>query len=249
MPLRHTIRLTTIGLWLCLAAALPARATPVNVALREVAPYVFKDESGQWRGMEYEIIAESFAHEGFNVLPTIVPFARVLYTYANDPTIDAASPILPSFQLGGFLTDSHVTFANVARALIATDLRIDTVLDLSGKSIVAFQNARLVLGPAFEAVTANNPLYREEANQVYQVKMLYAGRTDLIVGDRRIFNFQAASPANDIGLTPVVDFRLFPPTSYSLVCRSEAVGRAFNRGLAALKSSGGYARILDRYGG
>ena len=133
-------------------------------------------------------------------------------------------------------------------ALASGNLAIVNIADMARYSISTYQRARYLLGPTFQAMAERNPLYREEALQINRNRLLYSGRVDLIVGDLRIFKYFNAQVADQGDVSqPLSYFALCPNTPYSVGCRQAAPRELFNQGLKALRESGDYLRIEQRY--
>lgn len=236
---------------LCLAMALlaplPAPAAEVVMAVgRSLPPYVIVDE---WRGLEYDVVREALALEGHTLTPKFVSFARVVRELETG-LVDAAMTMRPDSGVKAHYSDSHVTYRNMAITLASRDITIKRVEDLAGKSVLAFQNATLYLGPTFKAVVEANSAYREEARQMAQPAQLFLGRVDVVVADRFIFGWFANEPEvrakADTGQT--LRFHpIFPATDYHVAFRDPALRDSFNRGLRKLRDNGTYGRIVDRY--
>lgn len=240
--------------WTTLVAVLlapwGAGAAEIDMAVgRSLPPYVIVEE---WRGLEYDIVKEALAQEGHTLKPRFMALARVQKELESGLT-DAAMTMHPDLGIRGVhLSDSHVTYRNYAITLARRDLRIDRVEDLAGKSVVAFQNAQVYLGPAFKAAIEANPRYREEAKQAVQPMLLFLDRIDVVVADRNIFGWfsEDADVKTKTDTTQPVRFHpIFPPNHYHVAFRDPALRDSFNRGLKALKASGAYDRIVARYSG
>lgn len=243
-------KLVAVMTALVLAAA-PARAAEIDMAVGlSLPPYVITSDG--WRGMEYDIVKEALALEGHTMKPRLMAFARI-HKELESGMADAAMTMRPdSGARGVHFSDVHVTYRNFAISLASRDLTITSIQDLADKSVIAFQNAQLYLGPEFKAAVANNPRYREEAKQAIQPTLLFLGRIDVAVADRNIF----AWFAEDAEVKSKVDTRqalrfhpIFPPTDYQVAFRDPALRDSFNRGLRQLRESGAYDRIAARYAG
>ena len=225
----------------------PALADEVSVVIGfSLPPYVIADEN---RGMEYDIVREALALEGHAMVPQYVPLGRVVKVMEAGRA-DAALTQRVETGLAANFSDVYIVYRNYAITLASRDLKIDRVEDLAGKSILAFQNATIYLGPAFKTVVAGNPTYREEAKQISQPILLFLGRIDVVVADRNIFSWFAHAPevAGKVDTTQAVRYHpLFPPTEYRMAFRDAVLRDSFNRGLASLRESGEYARIVARY--
>lgn len=229
------------------AAPMAAWAADVVVAVgRSLPPYVIAET---WTGVEYEIVKEALALEGHAIQPRFMAYARVVKEM-NAGLVDAAMTMRPDSGVRACYSDSHVTYRNVAITLARHDLTIRSVADLADKSVVAFQNASLYLGPEYRKAVASNPHYREEAKQVVQPLLLFLDRTQVVVADRNIFGWFAHDPEVTGKADNTQQLRIhaiFPPTDYHVAFRSQALCESFNRGLAKLRDSGMAAAITARY--
>ncbi len=225
----------------------PINAKEISFGMREVAPYVIKTETGA-AGLDYEIIAAALAEKGHRLTVKFYPFARLIATFNTNQEIEAAAPVVTRFNLTGTLTDPFLTYQNVGLSLAQANLPVQTLADLATFRVIAFQNARNALGPEFAAAVANNSNYREESNQQLTVRILFNGRADLIIGERRIFRYFINDPATGINNSIAArEHPLFAPTNYSVIFRDPALAADFNAGLAAIKASGLYDAILQKY--
>lgn len=224
-----------------------AIARDVTVGLRVAPPYVQATDGGV-TGIEHDVIAAALAERGHRLVPKLYPFARLVMTFNQNEAIDAAAPVIASLPVKGTLSNPYLTYHNIGLSLANATVRADQIADLSRPSIVAFQNARVLLGSEFAAAVAQNPMYREEANQQNQVRVLFNARADLIIGERRILQHFIVNPEPDVDTKlPVREHLLFAPIDYSVVFRDPALAQAFNEGLAAIKASGVYDAILRKY--
>ncbi|WP_317683638.1 substrate-binding periplasmic protein [Terasakiella sp. A23] len=210
-----------------------------------IPPYVIKEEN---RGIEFDILKEVLASQGYKMQPVYVPLGRTLHLIQHgkvDGIMSTGRDDLP-----GCYTDTHITYWNFAITLKKKGLKIDTVWDLQDKTVLSFQNAKHYLGPKFHEMALTNKLYREIADQSVQNKLLFTGRTDVVVADRYIFEWYR----NDETVTQVTDttqevthHRLFDPSHFSAVFKDEAVCKAFNVGLKKMRDSGRYDEIIASY--
>lgn len=244
MFLRKTVLAT--GLAILVLGAGPALARQVTIALHNVPPYVVTDAAGRVSGVEVELLAMVAERAGWELHPLPMPYARIRVAYVGDPEIDAAAPVLESYRLPGTLSKPFIRFQNVARTLSGSGIVLHSLDDLRGRHILAFQNARDSLGPRFAAIVATPGTdYAEQANQMLPLRMLGAGRVDIVIAERRILDYFGHLP--ETGLDPAaafVDYPLFPPSDYSVAFHDRALAEAFDRALAASRADGSYARIL-----
>lgn len=238
----HICLLVLLGL--NLATEVRAKSLKVAVGL-SIPPYVIKEES---RGIEFDILKEVLASQGYEMEPVYVPLARTLFLLKNG----AVDGIMSTGQkdLPGCYTDSHITYWNFAISLASNDFKIESIADLQDKSVISFQNARNYLGAEFHQMAITNKKYKEVADQSIQNKLLFLGRADVVVADRYIFEWFTRDPKvfifnqKDQKLT---HHALFEPSHFSAVFRSEAVCKAFNTGLKVMRQSGRYKEIIASY--
>ena len=224
-------------------------AEEIDFAFRPVPPYVMVDEEGRFSGLEYEIIVAALAAAGHTVRPSALPLARLVGTF-NAGAVPAAAPLLPGTAKKGSLSEVYLEYRNVAVALKSSGIRITSLEDLKGRAIVAFQTATTVLGPEYAAVVDGNPLYAETADQILQIRQLFTGRVELIVGDSRLLRYYVRTTVPGPDPTGrIVEFELFPPTRYRAGFADARRAADFNAGLAAIRKNGTYAAIVAKYAG
>ena len=162
--------------------------------------------------------------------------------------LDAMATTGSASDLGAFYSDSYIEYQNVVVSLASRDIVLQRIADLDALSVSAFQRARYMLGAEYAAMVGRNPAYREEPRQIIRSLLLYAGRVDAVVADERIFNAFNPLIAGQVDVAqPITIHRLFAPTPYSVGFVDSAARDRFNTGLAALRASGEYARIVARY--
>lgn len=222
-----------------------AREVVVAIGL-SIPPYVIAAEA---RGMEYDVVKEALALEGHVLKAEFLPLARMAKALKGG-LVDAALTQIPGMTSGTVLSEVYITYRNFAITLASHDLKVDSIDDLAGKSILAFQNAHRYLGEGFRRMAEANPRYREEANQQAQPMLLFHDRVDVVVADHNIFRWFASRPevtAKADTSRPIRMHALFPPTEYRVAFRDPALRDDFNRGLAKLRAGGEYDRIVARY--
>ncbi len=207
-------------------------------------PYIIQENNA---GVEYEIVSRALELAGHKMVPKYMPLLRIPHEL-NGGALDGGMHLRAHVSIDGFFSDEVISYRNYAIALENSDLQLETLEDLQGVSVIAFQNAKKLLGERFfEAVNANKN-YSEIANQELQVRMLAAGRAQVAVADHRIFlHFKKVFETKTGKLLRFQFFPLFPPTPYRLAFRSREVRDAFDEGLAKLRQSGEYEEIITKY--
>jgi polar amino acid transport system substrate-binding protein len=224
-----------------------ACARDVEIAIGSSAPpYVIADEQ---RGIEYDIVKASLALEGHVMRPNVLPAGRVARALETNE-VDAALTQRPEAGSQAHYSDVHIAFANAAITLAARNTKLERVEDLAGKSVVAYHGASSDLGAEFQAAVAGKSGYREEAKRTAQPILLFLDCADVVITDPMIFEWFSRRPevADKADTSqPIRIHSLLPPTEYRVAFRDPALRDSFNRGLARLRQSGEYARIVARY--
>lgn len=239
---------------LALALLLPAAGRaetpatpPLAIGFRIAPPYVIGLSDGRMKGLEYELVMAAAAAGGLAVKPRVEPFGRLPEDFRRG-RLAAFMPASAAMKLPGCLSDTVLIYQNVAFTLERNRLPINEIADLAYYDVMAFQNASRLLGPALRQAQKVNTRYREVANQMLQVRALFAGRTDVVIADRRIFRFLMHS--SDAGLdtsAPLTEHVIFPPSDYSVAFRDAAACEAFNDGLRRIHADGRFDAIRQAW--
>lgn len=221
-------------------------AKPLKIALGlSIPPYVIKEEG---RGIEFDILKEVLASQGYEMEPVYVPLARTLRAFEMGGVDGVMSTGIA--DLPGCYTDPHITYWNFAISLSDRAFEINSIDDLKDKSIMSFQNAKNYLGDDFHQMAIANKKYKEIADQSIQNKLLFQRRIDVVVADRYIFEWYRNDPEVSaiVNVNQKVTYHpLFEPSHFSAVFQSIEVCKAFNLGLKAIKESGRYDEIISSY--
>jgi polar amino acid transport system substrate-binding protein len=209
-------------------------------------PFVIENNEHD-RGIQLDLITEIFAIENQAVGFVHVPLARSFSSidkWHSDGTIT-----LPSThrEKSVFISDPYVSYQNVVITLTEDKLTIDELDDLSGKHIIAFQTAQKFLGVNYSKAIKKAAGYREMANQMKQIELLFIKRTQALVVDINILKHFLYNHREPKYSKPYKIHWLFMPRIYSAGFKSEAIRDQFNRGLAVIKTNGKYQQVLDKY--
>lgn len=224
---------------------------PITIAVGlTVEPYVFNDTDpkNSQCGLEVDIVREIFGYAGHKVKFVLEPLKRTKTTFKQklvDGVLDIKSHY-PEIQ-GAFLSDEYITYHNIVVTLKSSNLKIEKLEDLSGLSVVGFQQARIAFCDKLTQIVDSNPKYHEMANQKGQIAMLFAKRTDAILLDRYIFRYHKSRLENVDTTQPVTYHQLFEPSHYRIAFRNKELCDTFNKGLKKIRESGRYQEIINSY--
>lgn len=207
-------------------------------------PYIIQAEN---RGAELDIVRRGLEIAGYSMKIRYMPLKRIPHEL-NGGALDAGMTMRAHMAVDGFFSKAIISYQNYAITLASSDIRLKSLNDLGYYRVTAFQNASKLLGADFKSAIAENREYYEVANQALQVKMLAKRRTDIVVSDFRIFLHFKQKVEKESGEKIAVQFHsLFPPTHYRVGFRDRQVRDDFDIALDAMKASGEYAAILQKY--
>ena len=207
-------------------------------------PYVMAEQDS---GFEVEIVRAIMSDLGHEINVIYVPFGRTVQMVESGRadiglTLTDEHDISPEY-----LTDCYVVYQNVAVSLQERGLNIRAIPDLAGKSIIAFQTAKDVLGETFKSSLGSQQNYLEFAEQERQVNMLLLGSVDVAVLDRNIFNYlKHKLPKERQKATQFHE--LFPVSAYRAAITDPSLRAQFNQALQLYKQDGRYQAMLDKFG-
>lgn len=257
-PVLHK-KITSIVLLALLPVLLvvpPCRAETVVIGVGySMPPYVIRETKS---GLEVEVIREAFKAVGHVVEFSFLPNLR-LPVALSEGLVDAiaanvAYDVRSDASVVAFGSDVTLSYHNYAIALADRKVSIDRVDDLQTLRVMGFNNASKYLGPEFAEMAAANENYSELADQALQVRLLYSGRVDVVIADKRIFLYwrqylEKSKQAASLGMEqPVVFFPVFPSAPRHLSFRDASLCGEFNAGLNAIRQNGVYAKLVKKYG-
>lgn len=207
-------------------------------------PYVMGPGQG---GIEYEIAEKALEASGYRMTAQHLPPARAL-ALLRAGRLDGMLTVDEGIGGSGYFSDTYMHYQNVATTLASRGIRLRGIADLGSYSVAAFQNASLLLGPEFKALTEHHRDYREHSQQITQNRLLYTGRVDVVVGDRLILRYLNRHVERTIDTNqPLVHHMIFKPSARKAVFRDPALRDAFNAGLKKIRKNGAYSAIYRKY--
>ena len=208
-----------------------------------IPPFVIAED----RGIVIDIIREALAPAGYTPSFLFAPNRRVLHELEHG-NVDGVYNLPFGVIEGVSYSRPIIEYLNVAVTLASAGVRLDSVQQLRGLRIAAFQNAPAFLGPAFAELVDDHRAYQEVANQRSQLSLLFKGDTDVIILEKRIFQyFLEQSRLAGADIQPVTFHELFPPAARHAAFREQHIREQFDAGLEMLKASGRYQEIIHRY--
>lgn len=207
-------------------------------------PYVYE---GEERGLELEIITAAAKAAGFTLQYHYLPAER-LHLLLGRGELDGIATTSEHSGVPAFYSEPYIQYHNYAIALARNGFRLESIADLGKHSVSAFQRARYLLGDEFQAMVEGNPRYREEAQQITRNRLLYSGRIEVVIGDKRIIDYLNREVVSQVDISqPIIWYDLFPPTPYKVGFLHANQRDRFNKGLQMIRDSGEYRAIEKKY--
>lgn len=223
-------------------------ATPatLKIGLQSViAPFVMP---GQQSGLLVDVLRAAFATQHIATDYIYLPSVRFEQQF-REGNVDVSTLAKPEYKQPGYLSRWPVThFHNMAITVRSRIPALSHIDELKKYRVTGFGNARKVMGRAYGAAMAKHPDYRESLTMPSAGLLL--NRTDVLISQRDIFLYylsQQMPQARDREGEFAFHDILGPGNLYWLSFRSEAQRDAFERGIAALYTSGEIDRIIERY--
>lgn len=232
------------------AGALAGRAETLRLATGELPPYATEGRSDQ--GMALHIVREAFRSQGHEVVYTFLPWGRALEeTRAGKWDGTAYWGHKAEHEKSFLLSDNVLTeqWVVLHRAALAVDWKLPE--DLAPYTFGAIKTYTYT--PEFHALFANGRLRVDwTPDDIALLHKLAAGRVDVVLLDRNVActlidQHLTGAQARSIRAHPRLITENF--TTHLMLPKAlpQSAARldAMNKGLAALRASGEYRRLLD----
>ena len=208
-------------------------------------PFILED--GQ-RGLQLDIIRAALACENIDVEFINIPAGRNI-TSIKTLGADGMITLPADFDYPEiFVSTPYIYYQNVAVSLSDNHLNIERFDDLTLLSVVAFQNAKKFLPPAYASAVNAGIEYREIADQNKQIEMFYRRNIEVIVLDLSILKYFLKHHKASIYQKDITIHSLFDKLGYAIGFKDENLLARFEKGLACIQNDNQYQRILSEYG-
>jgi len=239
------------GLMVLSSVAVPNKVDAATVRMAfgvSLPPYVIAETAS---GLEIDVIREALRFSGHELVPVFVPLARVP-THFSQGKVDAVQRDGGNALEGAVYGTESVAYHASFISLAHREIVLESPQDLAELNVISFQNAHLEekLAPWLEP-SLNSGRYWEINDQSLQVLTLHAGRYDVVVADRFIFEHFTKQVERERGtkLAAVKVQAIRGPTFYKPIFREQNIRDDYNAGIKALRESGRYDEIVESYTG
>ena len=201
---------------------------------------------GAKTGLQLDLFKAAFSSD-YSIKFVPVPLGRNITSYQR-MNVNGIAILPKGYQHPNMhVSKPYIVYQNVAISLAESNFTIESLDDLSGKSVAAFQNARKYLGDAYLNVINSSLEYREIADQMKQVDMLFLHRTEVIILDINIFKYFMKTHSTGRFSQPYNVHYIFNERPYSAAFKVEKNRDLFDQGINIIKQQGRYQLIMDKY--
>lgn len=198
-------------------------------------------------GLQLDIIREAFTAVNHSVSFSHIPLGRSISAF-NRFNVDGIVTLPVDYKHPGiYISKPYVKYQNVAVSLSSENFALSSIQDLTGKNVIAFQNAKKFLGDEYNASVSLSTDYREIANQMQQIRMLFSRRTQVIILDVNIFKFFVKSNIDGHYNKAFTIHYIFDEREYAAGFNTKQQRDLFDQGIGLIKEQGIYQLVLDRY--
>lgn len=229
---------------LCIACSFTVMAkTQLTILVGlDKPPYIDLNDSS---GYELDLLRLLTQRMGYEAVFLHVPNARIkdlmLAGKADIATLQKPDPE----QQKLFYSQPYIRYQNIAASLATKSLQLAQQDQLKPYAVVAFHNARVLLGADFELLSRQIASYQEVANQSQQLQMLLLERCDVVVMDRNIFHYYAKQAGHS--MQPFDLANIFNPSLYRTAFKNEHLKRKFDNALTEIQQEAIFTQLQLKY--
>ena len=225
-----------------LSLAAPKSSDIITVAVSpSLPPYVFSEDD---TGLQLQILKSAFKDQGITNLDIVYMSNKRAGQSLEQMKVDIAMNYAGLTTSAIYPSQSLLAYQNVAISLRKNNFKINTVYDLLGKSVVAFQNATEFLPPPFKALTTKLSAYEEVVYQAAQVDHLMKEWVDVVVLEKRVFLYNLQQYKESHPIKPITVHPIFPEAPRPAYFNSKVLQEIFDMGLAHIIENGQYSKIM-----
>jgi len=221
----------------------------IKVGVGNFPPFFVEEEQ---QGLFIEITEEIFKQlPDYSVKFIYMSNHRLLHEINSGKRIDVACNIFSDSSVDAFLSSPIFRFTDVAVSKSSAKLDLNTVADLKGLSIAAYQGAKELLGDDFKEMALANPQYSEHSQPKDTTYMMVAGEKDVRVGDINIFLHDLTSKRYkneaQVDVNNFTIHRLWPDVYSHMAFKDEKLRNSVDDIIKELTANGSIEAIYLKY--
>ena len=205
-----------------------------------IPPYFFAN--GQ-SGIQYDRLAAALAKQHMSIDHIYLSPNKRAIRQVSSKNVDCLINA-PDNLDGLYYTRSLISYQNSVFTLASKAIIIENISDLANHSVMGFQNATQYLGRAFYDMAKGNPEYGESNSQRSQVMMLFSGRVDAIILERRIFDYYRRRLKFKLDTSATTqEHPLFTQAPRKIACHDKSLAEKIDLGIAQLEQEETAAKL------
>lgn len=240
-----TSKLHLVVLLLSVVALQAAQAQTVNVAAGWARPPYITPNAHS--GYELEIVTHILANLGHDTKVVYLPYQSSI-DLLKSKQVDMTLTLHEDTGIGvDMLSDVYINYQNVVLSLKQKDLNINNLQGLANLRVIGFQSAQDVLGEEYLAVTSQNSLYFEMADQRKQVELFLQGDVEAIIIEINVFAYLSREITNQSQFENVNVHTFFPANAFRAGFKDKTLKNQFNRQLKLFLDSPEHQALKTKY--
>lgn len=216
-------------------------------------PYCFL-ENGEFKGIEVRLLKAAMSQSNHELKFQDIPKNR-LTTALKQNEVDIVATVQNNAEANIFYSAPYLEFQNVVVSKARNQLHLSSLQDLKKYSFIIWQGGWKNLGSDFEELFRPDQQgkfpknYFEAFNQLNQNKMFWADRVQLIIIDRRIFEYHRQLLSKEFDTTEALSYHdiIKSKTAYMVGFRQDEWRKQFEEGMKKLRATGEAQAIIDNH--
>jgi len=220
----------------------------LKIGVGNFPPFFIEREN---KGIFIEITNEIFKQlPEYTVQYIFMSNTRLLHEINSGERIDAACNIFSGSEVNAYLSEPIFRYKDVAISKKSSQLVVNKISDLQGKSIAAYQGAKELLGSEFKEMANKNPKYSEHPHPRDTTYLMLSGSKNVRVGDINIFwhdlNNKHFKEYEKLDASQFKIHYLWPDVYSHIAFKEQELKDSVNKVIAELKLSGKIEEIYAK---
>jgi len=221
----------------------------LRIGVGNFPPFFIEKEN---KGIFIEITNEIFKQlPEYSVQYIFMSNSRLLHEINSGKRLDAACNIFSNSEVNAYLSEPIFRYRDVAISKKSSQLVVNKISDLQGKSIAAYQGAKELLGSEFKKMANKNPKYSEYPHPRDTTYLMLSDSKNVRVGDINIFwhdlNNKHYKEDAKIDVSNFNIHSLWPDVYSHIAFKEKALKDSVNKVITELKRNGKIDEIYAKH--
>jgi len=210
--------------------------------------FIEKDQSGLFLEITQALFKEL---PNYDIEFVFMSNKRLQHEINTGKRIDVACNIFNRSNVNAYLSTPIFRYSDVVISKKSSNLKINSVADLKGKSIAAYQGAKDLLGEEFQRIANENSTYTEYPHPSETTYLLISGNKEVRVGDINIFWYDLErkhlSSTSQLTMQDFTIHKLWPDVYSHIAFKNEKIRDMINQAIVKLNNNGVIKSIYSKY--